>query len=632
MCGIAGIVGLSDSQTIVSSMVDKIIHRGPDFSGQVNISDLPGTLGHVRLSIIDLDPRSNQPFVSMCGRYFLSFNGEIYNFLQLKVILEQKGYHFKTSSDTEVLLYWLIENGVEGLQDLEGMFAFGFVDKLERTLLLARDQIGEKPLYYSLFDKEARKVVAFASEIKAIKVIPEIDTSIDEEGLADYLRFLYTAAPHTLYKGIRELPPGHYLNVNIDQPKENVIKFYDIENQILDSSDISYEDAVSDFRSAFLESMKLRLQSDVPLGIYLSGGLDSNAILASARQLNLQADLETFTIKYGGSSLANSVNESELAKRAAEVQGALNNQILFSNELDFMSAVHHMVDIFDQPFGNSTSVVAEKIAENVSKFCRVALVGDGGDEVLAGYPRYKALPIYQRFQFLPQMVKKGVALGVSPLPERGSLSTRIRRIKQFANGLAKPIAVSFLEWSTYISTDTLNNATGRTQYTKFYSDLLETFNRYHDDPIRGASIVDLKSFVPYNLMQAADRTSMTHALELRCPFLSPKVVELALNLPSNYKIDSSRNKPILIDSMSDSIPDFISKQPKRAFNPPIQELIRKNYKILHEYLLSKNSLTSTLVSKQFINEELEKFRLGKKDNSTLLWGLASLECWLRVEH
>lgn len=627
MCGIAGIVGTERSA--IERMLDALAHRGPDARGSVDLAAIGVTLGHTRLSILDLDARSNQPFLSPCRRYALTFNGEIYNYIELKQKLEHEGVVFKTSSDTEVLLHWLMRRGREGVVDLEGMFAFAFVDRTARTILLARDPIGEKPLYYTR--PQGAVCFAFASEIQALQVVPGIDTSIDVEGLADYLRFLYTAAPNTLYRGIRELAPGHTLAFDLASPSDDQERYYDLEARAQNVFEGDYESAVAAFRDRFVDSLRLRLRSDVPVGVYLSGGLDSNSILGTARRVDPSATFNTFTARYDGSSLSKSIDESALAARAAQAQRVPNYQIPFDDEADFLGSVERMVSLFGQPFGNATAVVADKIAARAATMSRVCLVGDGGDEILAGYPRYKVLPVHRRLQSMPLTLRKLLSSATSFLPEHGSMATRMRRVKQFTKGLAQPLPQCFVDWSSYVDDAGLERALGRNTPTRFQAELVDLFARNEHDPVRAAALVDFRSFVPFNLMQAADRTSMAHPLELRCPFLAPKLVELALSIPARYKIAAGRSKPVLADAMRNVIPPFIAQQPKRAFNPPMQGYVRTHLSTLERYVLGNGSRTHELLSPQFVRNEIDLFRAGRRDNSTLLWGLASLECWLRGE-
>ncbi|MFD0673665.1 asparagine synthase (glutamine-hydrolyzing) [Cohnella sp. GCM10027633] len=627
MCGIAGITG--NDRNALRNMLKVLNHRGPDACVEMDLPDHSVALGHVRLSIIDLDERSNQPFVSSCGRYVLTYNGEIYNYLELRSALERKGYPFRTTSDTEVLLYWIIENGPQGIVALDGMFSFAFLDKSKRKLLLARDHIGEKPLYYSVYKSALKSnAFAFASEIKALREIEGIDLSLDEDGLSDYIRFLYTAAPNTLYKGIRELPPGHCVEVDIDEADIQASRYYNIEDYLAREGELSFQEATDIFREKFFGSISMRLRSDVPIGVYLSGGLDSNAILGAVRSLQPDNDLETFTVKYAGSKVSTQVDESELAAQASEFHRVRNQQWIFTENDNFMDAVNRVTHLFSQPFGNGTAIVADHIASLVSKRCKVGMVGDGGDEILAGYPRYKALNLYKNLQHIPGFLKSGIASCLSIVPESGRFSTKIRRLKQFSMGLKQPMAASFMDWSTYCSTDTLVKEIGLNGLTPYYEDKLALFQRHQNDPIKAAALVDLTSFVPYNLMQSADRTSMAHALELRCPFLSTELIHSALNIPSEHKVKKGQTKPLLAGALPQELPDFIKSQPKRPFNPPMQMFMQRNLASLEALLTSGDSQINQIIPEKFVKGQIDQFKSGQRDNSTFLFGLATLEAWL----
>lgn len=624
MCGIAGTIGYGHAQ--LRAILSRLQHRGPNHSDTLAISGTRCFLGHARLSIIDLDPRSHQPFSSPCGRYSLVFNGEIYNFEELRLKLEADGELFRTTSDTEVLLHWLIKYGISGLSQLDGMYAFGFVDTKARTLVLARDSIGEKPLYYSegLVCGEPR--FAFASEIKGLLSLPDINRSLDNRALLDFLRFLYTAPPHTFYAGIKELPPGHWLHVDLSTGVAHTPQaFYSLESAIEFDEETNAQRAAQMFRKLFQRSVELRLVSDVNIGIFLSAGIDSNAILAAAKSSPRHGALHTYTLQY-----SKAYDESQTAKRIASDHGLLHITIPF-HELDFQLSVNRMVDIFDQPFGNSTALVSDLIASHASESCTVSLVGDGGDELAIGYPRYRAILHHQKLERLPPALKKIVTLACSWIPEQGRHAVSIRRAKQFLHTLGQPLAESFLDWSTYVNTSTLAWATGiRDCKTPFYEDLIGTFMRHASDPIRAATIVDMKSFVPFNLLQSADRTSMAHSLELRTPFLSPPLIQGILGLPSRVRMGNGV-KPLITEAFADRLPAAILNQPKQPFNPPIQDLLKTNIHHLRHYLLHSSARIGTVLEKRFLNREIEDFASSKRDNSTLLWGLATLENWLQRE-
>jgi asparagine synthase (glutamine-hydrolysing) len=622
VCGIAGTVGYEP--VFLNGMLDRLQHRGPDNSGTARIPGTQCTLGHTRLSIIDMDSRSHQPFVSPCGRYVMVFNGEIYNFTSLRQTLEQSGINFQTRSDTEVLLHWLIEQGIAGLSELDGMYAFGFVDTASRTLLLARDAIGEKPLYFSETLASGRSQFAFASEIKALRGLPHIDRSLNRTAFLDFMRFLYTAPPHTLYQGIQELAPGHWMQVDLTtgraQPPQT---FYSLEASLSYDETTTPQSAAETFRILFEDSVGLRLVSDAEIGIFLSAGIDSNAILAAAQSSNRLKGLHTYTLQY-----VSGYDESTLTREIATANGLPNETILF-DKLEFHTAVSRMVDIFDQPFGNATTLVSDRIAQQASHTCKVCLVGDGGDELAIGYPRYRAIDHFQTLSVLPRPLTCLLQNLTHWIPEKGRYAIPIRRAKQFMHTVGQPLAESFLDWSTYLNTSTLAWATGiKDCRTAFYTDLVETFLRQQQDPIRAAAIVDLKSFVPYNLLQSADRTSMAHSIELRSPFLSPRLIRGIAGLPSRVKM-SCRTKPLITTAFADRLPAAILNQPKRPFNPPIGTLLRANLDELDRYLTAPSARIGTLLDPAFVRREMADFASQQRDNSTFLWGIATLEHWLQ---
>lgn len=622
MCGIAGVIGYDEATLL--TMLTRIQHRGPDHLGTIALPDRRGYLGHVRLSILDLDPRSHQPFLSDCHRYALVFNGEIYNFQELRAELEAIGHRFRTTSDTEVLLQWMIRFGTAGLAQLEGMFAFCLADRVEHTLLLVRDQIGEKPLYYSFKTLQGSPHFAFASEIKSLLTLGDVDTSLDRTGLQDYLRFLYTAPPHTLYQGIQELPPGHYCKIGLQDRTAPVLhQYYDIESQLDRAESISFPDAIERFRQLFSQSVQRRMISDVRVGLFLSAGIDSNAILAETKDVALQYPLETFTLEYVGQA-----DESRLAKKIAHDRG-LNNKTVPFTQLDFHAALDRVVALFDQPFGNSTAIVSDMIAARAAGSCKVCLVGDGGDELLIGYPRYHALARFASMQHWPSIAYRALRGVFMGLPESGAMAVPVRRAKQFLCTLGKPMAEAFLDWSTYLDTPELSFASGIADaHTEFYLQLLATFNRHQADPMRAATIVDMKSFVPCNLLQSADRTSMAHSLELRTPFLSTTLIHGILGLPSRVKVQRQKKALVTVPYAAD-LTAAVVRQPKRPFNPPIQAMLRDNLPVLKEYLLSSTARVNTVLERRFVCQQVAAFETSRRDNSTFLWGLATLERWLQ---
>lgn len=624
MCGIAGLVG--GDRALLERMRAALAHRGPDAAGLVEHAETGARLAHTRFAIQDLDRRSDQPFASRCGRYALTFNGEIYNHVELRARLERRGVTFRTTSDTEVLLAWLVEHGAAGVADLEGMYAFALLDRARRTLLLARDPIGEKPLYYALPSGTDAPAFAFASEIRALTCVPGVDLSLDEDALADWLRFLYTAAPRTLHRGIRELAPGHLLEIDAAAPRDRPRAHYDLESRI-GRFDGDARAAAEAFRAAFHDAVRLRLRSDVPVGVFLSAGLDSNAILSAARVVEPATRLETFTARWSGSAEARARDESVEAAAAARFHGVPHHALEFGGDGDLASAADRALELFGAPFGNSTALVQDRLAREAARLGRVCLVGDGGDELMAGYPRHRALFLQRRLSSLPGPLH-GLSSAIAGLvPERGRNATHLRRARSFLRAIGRPLGEAFLDWTGYVDESGLSRALGSRARSEQHARLLSLFERNADDPLRAAALVDLTSFVPFNLMTSADRTGMAHPLELRAPFLAPPLVELALSMPASVKLRRGRAKPVLVDAVGDSLAPGVAGRRKQPFNPPVRGWLQSNARELEELLTGPRSEIGHLVSPAWVRGELDAFRAGRRDNSTLLWGLVTLARW-----
>lgn len=623
MCGIAGIFGRQRQQ--VPAMLQRMQSRGPDAMRQHAISQLDAVLGHVRLSILDLDPRSHQPFASPCGRYQLVFNGEIYNYLTLREQLERRGVRFATRSDTEVLLHWLIAHGHAGLRDLEGMFALALLDVEQDQLLLARDHIGEKPLYYAQNPQDADDF-AFASDLQALRLIDWVDTSTNLTAVTDYLRFLYSPHPNTLYEGIRELPPGSFV-VRQRGCLGTVQKFYDLESAVEPQEACSYDQAVEQFRERFHESVRMRLQSDVPVGLFLSGGLDSNSILAAANQLGAARQLKAYTVSYDQRGTADG-DESHLARQAAEHFGVEHHVAPFADDQPLLATVERTLQLFGQPYGNATVLVSDMISQAAAQRSRVCLVGDGGDELLSGYPRHRALPWLSRYRRWLRPFSGGLRWIAGRTPAAGPWEVQVHRLRRLSETLTLPLGESFLRWTTYMPGETIRAATGLACDSGFYEQLNDVFQRNQAKPLLAASLVDLQSFVPCKLMHCADRAGMAHSLELRCPFLAPPLIETALGFPEAVKLRGRRVKPILADACWDQLPPTIRTQPKRPFNPPLRRYLRGRMEELTDRLTASDSSATQLLGAPLISQTLTEFKTGQRDHSTLLWGLLVLNQWL----
>ena len=630
MCGIAGIFGQDRER--LATMLQSMRSRGPDAMRTERFEHrlYRAAIGHVRLSILDLVPRSHQPFSSTCGRFWLTFNGEIYNYLELKERLETKGVVFRTSSDTEVLLQWLLNHGAEGIAELEGMFAFGLLDTKDGSLLLARDHIGEKPLYYSSRLAGGTECFAFASETTALLQLPWVDASTNPTALADYLRFLYTPHPNTLYRGIRELPPGCFMRFSPGQSVQTPEPFYQMENEIGETRALSYDDAVAGFRERFIESVRLRLQSDVPVGLFLSGGLDSNAILSAAKQLGAVDQLKAYTIGYDQKGTADG-DESQLAKQSASHFGIQHHVSNFTQHASLELAIDKALSMFGQPYGNATALAAEAISQRAAERSRVCLVGDGGDELLNGYPRHRAVSWARTLSKLVGPLGGPIHAATNRIPTFGKWEIQIDRLKRLTETLQTTPAESFLRWTTFLRREEIEGDAGLTCDSGFYESLKELFARHQNRPLVAASLVDLHSFVPCKLMHCSDRAGMAHSLELRCPFLAPHLIHYSLALPERYKTSGRRVKPLLADAFKSELPPFVHKQPKRPFTPPMRRYLRTHLNSMRDLLTRKDSPMSDVLGRKFIEQKLSEFESRRRDHSTLLWGFLVLNRWLSAD-
>ncbi len=608
-------------------MLQAMPYRGPDACISVEFQEEDIQLGHLRLSIIDLDSRSHQPMQSADGRYAIVLNGEIYNFVELRAELEKDGQVFRTTSDTEVLLYWLVRFGTDRIHELDGMFAFCFLDRERQELLLVRDHIGEKPLFVA----SSPGHFAFASEIPALTTLSWVDRRLDKEALRDYLFFLYAAPPRTFYCGIREVMPGTAIRYSLATASVSITTYFDLVGQLEIRPTVNtYTHDVATFREEFSAAVHSRLVADVPVSLYLSGGLDSNAV-AGVIGPEVRSGMLSFTMSYGSDANARVIDEGPIAAECARFHGVGNVAARMSANPDLPHALAAAIDLFGQPFGNPTPLIAAELSREVAKHGKVCLSGDGGDELLVGYPRYMGVALADRLRHLPSAIFHILRAAAELLPESGRWATQARRVRQFLEVVRRPPAESYLHWVGYADVERINSAVGVTGETEFYSRLKAVFSRFDSDPVRAAQIVDFVSFVPFNLMQAADRSSMVHSVELRSPFLARKLVVTMLGMASRNKRAWLRKKPLLQDALDTELPPFIRRQPKRPFNPPMSDMIRSNLDWIDSFLMTPGlSQTIHHVAPEFLRAEIDAFRDRRRENSTYLWAMCVLECWLRT--
>lgn len=647
MCGITGAVW-TDPKAAVSPetlrrMTDVLAHRGPDDRGQfaselVHRAGSPATpgvaLGHRRLSILDL-AGGRQPIANEDGSIQLVFNGEIYNYRDLRRRLEGSGHVFRTAGDTETLIHLYEDEGLDFLRHTVGMFALALWDAPRRRLLLARDRLGQKPLVYRL-EKDR---LLFASELKSLLAVPGVPREIDPAALDEYLTFQYVPHPNTIFRGIRKLPPAHL--AVYEEGRLKITRYWSPDPRSisthLDSKDhIRQLQAAADdpptavrlLRDTLTEAVRLRLQSDVPLGAFLSGGVDSSVIVALAQQQSDQP-VETFSIGFP----VPEYDESRFARRVAVHLGTRHHE--FHVEPSAVDVLPKLVWHFDEPFADSSAIPTYYLSQLTRQHVTVALSGDGGDELFAGYPRYRAVRLASRLDRLPAPLRRLLSTDAwRRLPSSGRQRSAARYWKRFADALAMSPQRRYAEWVTIFNLErraTLYREEFLAQLPE--SDpigfLLAAYQRWSSrDIVTATSLVDLETYLPCDLMTKVDIASMAHGLECRQPLLDHRVVELAAALPLRMKMRGRRTKWILRRAFGDLLPREVFTRKKMGFGVPLDRWFRGELRpLLHDVLLDPAALRRGYFRPEAVRQLIREHLDGAFDHAYRLWSLLVLELW-----
>jgi len=612
LCGIIGIwskniQGLSQLDRM-DEAVKSLHHRGPDGSGYKIYSNC--AFGHTRLSILDIDERSNQPFCSEDGRYTLVFNGEIYNYQVLRNRLIEEGIQFRTSSDTEVLFQLLIQKGEEALHLLDGFFAFAFYDALENDMLIGRDRLGIKPLIVY----EDAKSLIFSSELASLYTF-EIDKTLDQEALNAYFAFTYIPAPKTILKYARKLLPGSLIRIKNETLVER--NYYKPSAQL---SALTYEESKSKIRAGLTASVHNRLVSDVALGSFLSGGLDSSIIAALAIQN--KPDLKTFSIGFDHPFFDESKYAIELAKHI----GSQHFDFKLNQE-DFSENFTSFLDTIDEPFADSSAFAMYMLSIKTKEHVTVALSGDGADELAGGYRKHFAEFQTRQFSTIKKIgLKIAASLGRSlPVSRSGKWGDLNRKLQKLARGLNHSPATRYWNWCQFIPSDDRQKLLG-----KSYLKLVNPFTHHKFDGLNEVLKADQEMVLPNDMLKKVDLMSMSQGLEVRTPFLAHDFVELMNSLPETYKLNKEGGKRILRDSFGDLLPRSILDRSKKGFEIPIKEWLN------HEL---ENLLNGPLFEKEYIQKqglfETDYLDLIKAkwndsdfgDRIYLVWALIVFQSW-----
>ena len=605
MCGILGSIDFP----IDNRLLDLIKHRGPDRQSVFEDTTKNHKLcfAHARLSVIDLSDAGNQPMASEDGNYYIIFNGEIYNHLQLRGTLKFK--NFKGHSDTETILYYLIENGIESVKNFNGIFAFAFYDKKKKTVFLARDRYGVKPLYYY---KDSKKFI-FSSEIRPIKKV--VNPSMDTNSLNLLLNLRYCPSPSTLYKGINKLRPGHYAKINLAEDNLN-ISFSPYISGYGDKLDIGFDDAVKRYGELFEESVKNQLMSDVEVGILLSGGIDS-ALVANIASKNLPYKLKAYTVGFDSSF---SVNELKLAHDTANYFG-LDHKIVKIDSNDFFDIFHECSRIVEEPLATTSFIPMYYVSKLAAKDVKVVLTGQGADESLGGYTRYQCELYKNKYSNTLLKIVSGI-INIS-----GTKKTKLRvaarafsennEIKRFINLYSNftPKEVTRLTGSSDIPS---------ANYINYFYNLLNCKSMHSSSEKMMA--LDLHMNLSDDLLMYTDKITMNFSMECRTPLLDLPLVDFIMRLPESYKIEIGRTKIIHKQYAKSVLPQSIIDRPKYGFQSPTDIWFRKDMGRIRDVLLSSNNVLLQYLDKKEIENILNLHRKGfNKEKQIFL--LLSLSDW-----
>ncbi|HEY0426339.1 MAG TPA: asparagine synthase (glutamine-hydrolyzing) [Pyrinomonadaceae bacterium] len=625
MCGIAGWANLENKssgadggEAVLHRMCGRMEHRGPDSEG-LWLGE-SAALGMRRLSIIDLQT-GEQPFWNEDKSIVVMNNGEIYNFRELRSELEKRGHKFHSQSDTEVLPHLYEEYGEAMVEHLNGMFAFALWDKRKKKLLVARDRFGEKPLYYGVFEGK----LIFASEPKVLLEHPSVKAEINIDALRHFLSFDYVPAPLSIYKGISKLPAAHFLTV--ENGEINVRRYWNLSFH-KNGGRPTVKKAAGELREIISDAVRMRLVSDVPLGILLSGGVDSSTIAAFAAQ-HAEGKIKTFSIGFEEDSF----DESKYARQVADHLKTEHYEEKLSVEkaADLISEIGEWLD---EPISDGSLIPTFLLSRFVKKHVTVALGGDGGDEIFAGYPMYFGHKMARVYDKLPRFLRAGL---IEPIVNNLPVSTKNLsfdyKAKRFVAASKYDAVTRHHSWfgsfsidaqRDLLAEDILANASG--DIYKGAKDLLKITDAA--DEIERMQFLDMNFYMAEDILTKVDRASMAVSLEVRAPFLDPRVAEYAARLPLEYKLKGSKGKYILKKAVEDLLPKEILKRPKKGFGIPIAEWLKGRLNpLMHDLLAPERLKTQGLFDADFVQRLIKEHESGAASHHKQLWTLLVFQLW-----
>lgn len=627
MCGICGVLG-SHTERQLGRMTDAMAHRGPDGRGVASFpGDPPAGLGHRRLAILDPTPAGAQP-MSFGGRWSITYNGELYNFRELRAELESRGERFVSDGDTEVLLRLFALDGPAMLERLNGIFAFGIWDDAERRLFLARDRLGVKPLYWTRRDG----VFGFASELRAL--LPLIGSpTLDRAAIADYLTFLWVPHPRTAFEEIRKLSPGHYAWVDQDGLRE--VRYWDLAFEPEEASEATWVERVAD---TVERSVRRQMVSDVPLGAFLSGGVDSSAIVAAMSAGGER--VSTYTVGFDAEDLRHEIVPDDLrySRRMGKRFGTdYHEHVLEPDVLELLpKAVWHLEEPVADPAAISTYLICREARTRMP----VMLSGMGADEVFAGYPRYLAYAISRRLDLVPRPVTRALEWAVSGAarPGRpGRLRGPRRNLWKFMRGAGLPPVERYLAFSTYYTTTELDRlltpefGAGLGAHDPLAGHRELVGRQGHVDELSRLLYLDAKTFLPCLNLTYTDKMAMAASVEVRVPLLDDELVDLARRIPSDLKLHGYKRKYVFKRSQERVLPKEVVWRRKAGFGAPIRSWLVGDLAPLVDDLLAESTIRERgIVAPEVVARLRADNVSGRADNSLQLYALLTLELWMRT--
>ena len=659
MCGFAGILTdiYSSNENLVSNvegMLHSILHRGPDDRGVWTDTTNKFSVGHCRLSILDLSPAGHQPMLSSCGRYVIAYNGEIYNHLEIRKNLrnKHKNISWRGGSDTETLLEAISILGIQSsLEQAVGMFSFALWDKEKKILTLARDRFGEKPLYYGWVNNN----FVFGSELKAIVAHPEFNNPINKEALGEYFRFMYIPSPLSIYENIHKLNPGTFvqiINFNIDSKNLIYKTYWDLKDVIKNGENnqfVGEDECCSFLESALDETIKSQMVADVPIGAFLSGGIDSSLVVSLMQKMSFKP-VKTFTIGFDDGNFS----EAEYAKKVAKHLNTDHDEIILApKQVQLLSM--DISKIYDEPFADSSQIPTYLICQSAKKKVTVCLSGDGGDEIFGGYNRYYSGPdLWKKLSFLPYNLRKFASKGLSKFPSESLYLSKIiynliqkknTGVEDFENKFFKLISIlenakSIEEVYIDLITEWKNPADIIKDFKKNnHLNKKISIDKFKELNLKSGNIslqqslkmmyFDSISYLPDDILCKVDRASMKCSLETRVPYLDYRIADVAWKIPANFKIKNNVGKLPLRKILNKYVPKNLTERPKAGFSIPLRQWLRGPLKDWATNLLDKKKLDHSEHLRSDVIQKIWSEHLNnKRDHTQKIWSVLMFQSWL----